>query len=243
MQSLAATANALFGINLNERQILTLEAYAEELTAWNAKFNLTAITDREGIRTKHFLDSLSCLSAGRFTAGMRVADVGTGAGFPGLVIKIAMPGLRMTLIEATGKKADFCRGIADRLELRDVDVVHARAEEAGQDPAHREQYDWVVARAVADLPVLAEYLLPLAKVGGSVLAQKGETGPAEAHAAEQAFRILGGSLRQVTPVELPGVAETRYLIVMTKEAPTPPQYPRRPGVPAKQPLGGKRKTT
>jgi len=240
MPSLAAAANDLVGITLNEKQLHALDAYAEELSAWNEKVNLTAITDREGIRTKHFLDSLSCLGAGRFAAGMRVADVGTGAGFPGLVLKIAVPGIRLTLIEATGKKADFCRRVVERLQLQDVAVIHARAEDAGQDPAHREQYDWAVARAVAELPVLAEYLLPLVKVGGSALAQKGESGPAEVHAADGAIRLLGGSIRRVTPVELPGVVETRYLVVMAKETRTPPAYPRRTGVPSKQPLGRKK---
>ena len=237
MQSLAAAAKALFGISLTEKQILALETYASELAAWNQRVNLTAITDREGIRTKHFLDSLSCLSAGRFAGGMRVVDIGTGAGFPGLPLKIAVPGIRLTLVEATGKKADFCRHIVERLQLQDVEVVHARAEDAGQDPAHRERYDWAVARAVAELPILAEYLMPLVKVGGHALAQKSESGPAEAHAAGAALRLLGGAIEKVVPVELPGVPETRYLIVMAKTAGTPPQYPRRVGVPAKHPLG------
>jgi 16S rRNA (guanine527-N7)-methyltransferase len=125
------------------------------------------------------------------------------------------------------------------LQLREVTILNAREEEVGQDPAHREQYHWAVARAVADLCVLAEYLLPLVKVGGYALAQKGENGPAEAHAAAGALRLLGGEVDKIVPIELPGIAEARHLIVMRKIAATPPQYPRRAGMPSKKPLGGR----
>ena len=163
-------------------------------------------------------------------------DVGTGAGFPGLPLRIACPALRVTLIEATGKKAEFCRHVVERLGLEGVEVVHGRAEDVGQDPEHRQRYDVAVARAVAAMPVLAEYLLPLVRLGGQAIAQKGESGPAEAHGAEAAIRLLGGRLRQVTPVELPGVAEARYLVMVEKVAATPPIYPRRAGLPGRRPL-------
>jgi 16S rRNA (guanine527-N7)-methyltransferase len=241
MHSLADSAKTLFGVTLNEQQIRALETYAAELADWNRRANLTAITDRPGIQTKHFLDSLSCLAVMRPSPAARVVDIGTGAGFPGLPLKIAVPRMQLTLVEATGKKADFCRYIVERLRLRDVEVVHARAEEAGRNPALRETFDWAVARAVAELPVLVEYLLPFVKVGGFALAQKGESGPAEAHAAEGALRLLGGAIEKVTPVELPGVPETRYLVVIAKTASTPPQYPRRPGLPAKHPLTAKKR--
>jgi 16S rRNA (guanine527-N7)-methyltransferase len=142
----------------------------------------------------------------------------------------------VSLVEATGKKADFCRHIVARLELEGVEVVHARAEEVGQDPEHRQRYDVAVARAVAAMPVLAEYLLPLVRLGGRAIAQKGESGPAEAHAAQAAVARLGGRLTQVSPVELPGVAEARYLVLMEKVAATPPDYPRRAGLPSRHPL-------
>jgi 16S rRNA (guanine527-N7)-methyltransferase len=242
MQSLATSAKALFGVTLTADQMRALDTYADELADWNRHVNLTAITDRPGIETKHFLDSLSCLKVMRIPGAARVVDVGTGAGFPGLPLKIAVPDIHLTLVEATGKKAEFCRHLIMRLQLRNAEVVHARAEEAGQDPALREQFDWALARAVADLPVLAEYLMPLVKVGGFALAQKGESGPAEAHAAEGALRLLGGAVMKVAPVELPGVPETRYLVVMAKTAGTPPQYPRRPGLPSKHPLCRKSKT-
>ena len=226
-------------IPLNEAQLLLFQTYYEELVEWNRRFNLTAITDYEAVQVRHFLDSISCLLAlprAKLQTGARVIDVGTGAGFPGIPLKILCPGMRLTLLEATRKKVTFLEHLVRRLELRDVEVIHGRAEELGRRPRHREQYDWALARAVAEMPVLAEYLLPLVRVGGSVLAQKGEGGPAEVHAAEGAIRILGGEVRRLVPVDLHGLAETRYLVVMEKVAATPEKYPRRPGIPAKRPL-------
>jgi len=163
-------------------------------------------------------------------------DVGTGAGFPGLVLKIALPVLQVTLVESVGKKADFCRHVTRTLKLDGVMIVQDRIEALGQTEEHREQYDWAVARAVASMPVLAEYLLPMVRVGGGMLAMKGESGPAEVHASEHALQLLGGHLRQLVPVILPGVVEQRYLVVVDKVAATPPAYPRRVGVPSKRPL-------
>jgi 16S rRNA (guanine527-N7)-methyltransferase len=163
-------------------------------------------------------------------------DVGTGAGFPGIPLKILYPNLRLTLVESVGKKAMFCQHIVRVLELEQVEVIQARAEDLGQTPQHREKYDWAIARAVANLHVLSEYLIPLVRLGGSMLAQKGESGPAEAQSAEEAMKLLGGKLKQLIPVNLPSVAEDRYLIVVEKVAATPPKYPRKPGIPMKQPL-------
>ena len=162
--------------------------------------------------------------------------MGTGAGFPGIPIKIIYPKVKLSLVESVGKKAEFCRHVVKVLDLPGVEVIQERAENLGQNPAYREYYDWAVARAVAILPVLAEYLLPLVRVGGSILAMKGESGPAEAHSAEHALKVLGGHLRQLIPVTLPGVAEERYLVVIDKVAATPKGYPRNVGVPAKRPL-------
>jgi len=144
--------------------------------------------------------------------------------------------MQLTLVESVGKKAEFCRHVVNILDLKRVQVVQDRAESLGQNPSYREQYDWAVARAVAILPVLAEYLLPLVRVGGSMLAMKGESGPVEAHSAERALRVLGGHLRQLLPVALPGVAEERYLVMIDKVAATPKGYPRKVGVPARRPL-------
>jgi 16S rRNA (guanine527-N7)-methyltransferase len=213
-----------------------LGRYLRELQAWNQVHNLTAIQAPEQIRIKHFLDSLSCALAMRSTPVNRIVDVGTGAGFPGLVLKILYPAAQLTLVESVSKKAAFCEHVAASLELSNVTVLKLRVEEVGHLAAHREQHDWVVARAVAVMPALAEYLLPLARIGGRILAMKGEAAPAEVHAAEHAFRILGGHLRQLLPVSLPGVAEQRYLVVVDKVAATPGNYPRRVGVPARRPL-------
>lgn len=242
MEQLARSLRHL-GIALTESERALFRLYYQELVEWNQRFNLTAITDYEGVQVRHFADSLSCLLAlprAALQAGARLIDVGTGAGFPGLPLKILCPGLRLVLLEATRKKTEFLEHLVRRLGLQDVQVVWGRAEEIGQQPAHREQYDWAVARAVAELPTLVEYLLPLVRVGGAALAQKGESGPAEAHSAEEVIQLLGGRLRRLAAVDLHGLAETRYLVVIDKVAATPDKYPRRSGVPAKHPLGIRR---
>jgi 16S rRNA (guanine527-N7)-methyltransferase len=236
MENVVHAAQQLFGIRLTGRQVAALIKFENELLIWNERFNLTAIRDSEGIRTKHFLDSFSCSLAWKDNPPKRLIDVGTGAGFPGIPLKILYPSMALTLVESVGKKAAFCRHMVEVLKLETVEVLTARAEELGQLPAYRETYDWAVGRAVAALPVLAEYLLPLAKVGGRILAQKGHSGPAEAHTSEQALKLLGGRIRNLLAVTLPGVAEERYLVVIDKVAATPPQYPRKPGFPAKKPL-------
>jgi 16S rRNA (guanine527-N7)-methyltransferase len=236
MQELSQYAHRQLGLRLSRSQLAALSLYERELIDWNTRFNLTAIRDPQEIYIKHFLDSLTCLQAVRETSARRLIDIGTGAGFPGIPIKIVYPSMQLTLVESVGKKAEFCRHVVKVLDLKRVEVVQERAETLGQNPAYREQYDWAVARAVAILPVLAEYLLPLVRVGGNMLAMKGESGPAEAHSAEHAMRVLGGHLRQLLPVTLPGVAEERYLVVIDKVAATPSGYPRKVGIPAKRPL-------
>ena len=236
MKQLAQQVYRQVGLRLNAKQLALLSQYEQELLAWNERFNLTAIRDAEDVRVKHFLDSLTCVPVMRDNPGKRLVDIGTGAGFPGLVLKIVFPGLQLTLVESVGKKADFCRHMAQKLGLENVDVLQERAENIGQLLAYREQFDWAVARAVAALPVLAEYLLPLVRVGGSMLAMKGESGPAETHAAGHALQMLGGHLRQLLPVTLPGVAEERYLVIIDKVAATPERFPRRVGIPSKRPL-------
>ena len=236
MDKLTHDAQALFNIHITGRQVMALVTYEKELLEWNQKFNLTAIRDTESIRTKHFLDSFSCVLAWKASPPDRLIDIGTGAGFPGIPLKILYPNLKLTLVESVGKKAMFCQHIVRVLGLEHVDVIQSRAEDLGQNPQHREKYDWAVARAVANLNVLGEYLIPLVKVGGMMLAQKGESGPAEAQSAEEAMKILGGKLKQLIHVTLPSVAEDRYLVVVEKIAATPPKYPRKPGIPMKQPL-------
>jgi len=232
----AQHARKLLGLHLTKAQLAALELYENELLSWNLRFNLTAIDNPEKIRTKHFLDSLTCLMVMGNSPNERVIDIGTGAGFPGIPIKITCPAIQLVLVESVGKKAAFCQHIVDSLRLKNVTVLAERAEAVGALPAHRQQYDWAIARAVANLPVLVEYLLPLVRVGGKALAMKGESGLAEAHSAENSIRLLGGCLNQIVPVTLPGVEDQRYLIVIEKIAATPDQYPRRVGVPAKKPL-------
>lgn len=240
MESLVTNAKTLLNLTLTADQIAAFEHYATELTAWNEKHNLTAIIDPQGILIRHFLDSLSCLLAMRTESGLdghtRLIDVGTGAGFPGLPLKIVCPQIELTLIESIGKKCDFLRHISQELNLEGVKVLECRAEELGQSAEHREQYDWALARAVARMPTLLEYLLPLVRVGGCCIAQKGETGHTETQEAVQALSVLGGQVRSFIPVELPGVAETRYLVTVEKVSATPDKYPRRPGIPHKRPL-------
>ncbi len=236
MEKLVLEARQLFGIHLTGRQVVALMTFERELLAWSEKYNLTAIRDSEGIRTKHFLDSFSCVLAWKENPPRRLIDIGTGAGFPGIPLKILYPSMRLTLVESVGKKANFCRHMVETLSLDTTEVVTARAEDVGQMPDSREAFDWAVARSVANLPVLAEYLLPLVQVGGAMLAQKGQSGLAETHQSEKAFKILGGCTRQLVPVTLPGVADERFLVIVDKVAATPPQYPRKPGVPAKKPL-------
>lgn len=236
MEKLTQEFHALTGSTLSHQQLAALEVYQQELTAWNAIHNLTAIRESGEVRVKHFLDSLSACLVMHGSRLDRVIDIGTGAGFPGLPLKILYPQMQLTLVESIGKKTAFCEHIIAKLGLERVDVIQLRAEELGRLGLHREQYDWAVARAVAALPVLLEYLLPLVRVDGRVLAMKGESGPAEAQTAENAAQILGGHLRQLQQLTLPGVVEERYLVVVDKVAATPEKYPRRVGIPAKRPL-------
>ncbi|GAB4581275.1 MAG: 16S rRNA (guanine(527)-N(7))-methyltransferase RsmG [Anaerolineales bacterium] len=222
-------------LSLTTSQRVAFSQYAELLQAWNQKFNLTAIHTPDEIWSRHFLDSITCLRAMHNTPVDRVIDVGTGAGFPGLVLKIVCPDMHLTLVESVGKKAAFCAEVVRILGLENVDIHPTRAEELGHSPEHRAQYDWAVARAVAPLPVLAEYLLPFVKEGGKMLAQKGRETAQELNQAKNAFTLLGGELDQILPVPVPG-GDAHTLIVVAKTRPTPDRFPRRAGIPAKRPL-------
>jgi 16S rRNA (guanine527-N7)-methyltransferase len=223
-------------LELTPDQVRSFEWYRRELLSWNERFNLTAITDPLEVEVKHFLDSLTCLIAMASPPQGRVVDVGTGAGFPGLALKIVHPTLRLTLVESVGKKVAFCRHVVQGLRLEGVELIHDRVERVAHQQGHRQAYDWGTARAVATMPILLEYLLPLLRLNAIAVIQKGVQGPAEVHEAEAALRILGGRVKQVLPIELPKVTETRHLVVIEKTAATPERYPRRSGIPAKRPL-------
>ncbi len=232
-QLLAETALA-WGLPLTSAQLAQFQLYADELAAYNAHTNLTAITERGAVYVRHFLDSLA-LARHWGAAPDSLIDLGSGAGFPGLPLKLLRPELALTLVDSVGKKTAFLAHVADRLGLEDVRVITARAEELGRDRREREGYAVVTARAVADLRILAEYGLPLLRVGGRLLAPKGAGAEAEAAAASRAIGLLGGALLGVEPVELPGV-EPRALVVIAKVARTDPRYPRPVGIPARKPL-------
>ena len=236
MQFLAEQAAALFQITLSPEQLAQFEQYAHELADWSQRMNLTAITEPRAVQVRHFLDSLSVVKAFKPFPKMRVIDIGTGAGFPGLALKIAFPELQMTLMEATGKKITFLQHVIQTLGLTGVDTLNARAEDAGQARDHRGRYDLVVARSVARLPVLVEYMLPLAKVNGRCIAMKGETAAEEANDAKKALALLGGKLEGITSLQLPDVTDAHYLVAIQKIAQTPSAYPRKPGTPSQKPL-------
>lgn len=221
------------------RQTEQVGQYTALLVEWNQRMNLTAIKEPEGIIVKHFMDSLSVLAALDPVAsdGFRLIDVGTGAGFPGAALAILRPTWRVTLLEATRKKVEFLDAVVQALGLENVTTLRGRAEEQGQEPSQRERYDAAVARAVAELAVLAEYCLPFVRVGGHWVAQKGPKVEEEVSASRNALGQLGGKLLRVQPLAVPGMTEeTRNLVIVQKVKATPVTFPRRPGTPSKRPL-------
>lgn len=203
----------------------------------NQEFNLTRITEHQEVLVKHFLDSLTCLLALDFPVGARVVDVGSGGGFPGIPLTISRADLRMTLIEASQKKAVFLEATTRRLGLDGVEVVGARAEDVARQARYREAFDVAVARAVGHLATLAEVCLPLVRVGGWFVAMKGPEGETEADEAALALTAVGGRMAKAVKVSLPGGGGARTLVVVAKEAGTPEKYPRKAGIPQKRPLG------
>ena len=223
-----------FGIELDDITLNRFDTYARLLVEWNEKINLTAITEPDEIVIKHFTDSLTIFSYVDIPQGAKVIDVGTGAGFPGLAMLIARPDIELTLIDSTNKKLNVIRDILDNIGLS-ANVIHIRAEVAGQDNAFRQQYDFATARAVANLRDLSEYCLPFVKVGGSFISMKSAKTPEEIEQAETAIRVLGGKIEKIDSFDLFDCGE-RTIIYVKKISSTPGKYPRPSAKMAKFPI-------
>lgn len=232
MEQWLKSGAAELGIELDEIKIQQLEKYAKMLVEWNEKVNLTAITDEFSIATKHFLDSMSAISTG-YVKG-RTIDVGCGAGFPGLVLKIAKPDISLTLLDSLNKRINFLGEVTKELGIDDVELIHERAEDAGR--RMREKFDTVVSRAVANMTVLSEFCLPFVKVGGYFLALKGPLAEEELLQAKRAIHILGGEVCHVYEAKIPYTDLSHKIIIVKKVRHTPMQYPRKAGIVTKNPI-------
>lgn len=224
------------GITLESDQLVLLEKYYRLVIETNKSINLTAITDEREFIVKHLIDSLTCLYAIYIKKGARVLDVGTGAGFPGIPLAVGRPDLLLTMVEATEKKVRFLEEVVQELALRNVKILHTRAEDFGRKKAYREKYDIVVSRAVAPLAVLAEYCLPPLRTNGVFISMKGPNTKEEVVAAQNALAVLGGVIKDTIVIRLPYLGDERKLIIISKVRSTPDTYPRRAGIPAKKPL-------
>jgi 16S rRNA (guanine527-N7)-methyltransferase len=223
-------------INLDSETLQKYEIYKDLLVEWNKKFNITTITEEDEIYIKHFCDSLSLVNTKLFDGKKRVIDVGTGGGFPGLVLKIYNEELDMTLMDSLNKRIIFLNEVINKLNLSNVETIHARAEELGISNEHREKYDIAVSRAVASLNTLSEYCLPFVKVGGYFIAMKGPDVKEEVEESKNAIDILGGELESIKEIKLPYLDITHTLIMIKKVKQTPKKYPRQQGKPKKNPL-------
>jgi len=221
------------GVSLLDEKIKKLQKYADLLVEWNEKINLTAITEQKEIAVKHFLDSLTPILTG-YVKG-NVIDVGTGAGFPGLVLKIAKPEINLVLLDSLNKRINFLKEVSEELSLSGVEFVHSRAED-GARGVLREKFDTVVSRAVANMTVLSELCIPYLKVGGRFLALKGPLAEEELEGAKRAIHILGGEVEQVFEAKIPHSELSHKIIIVKKVRQTPRQYPRKAGIPTKNPL-------
>jgi 16S rRNA (guanine527-N7)-methyltransferase len=238
MDKLKASTQKM-GLYLSPKQLEQFNIYYHELVDWNRRMNLTSLTGYEEVQVGHFLDSLTLTMALKLPAGgetFGVIDVGTGAGLPGIPLKIFWPGIGLVLLEATAKKAKFLYHLITKLELSGVEVVIGRAEEIAHDAHYREKFGLVLSRAVAPLPTLVELTLPFCAVGGSFIAQKKREIDLELSQASRAITILGGRLREVKAVDLEEFSDKRCLVIIDKVNSTSPPYPRRPGIPAKRPM-------
>lgn len=235
LKTLLRESAAQLEISLTDVQLDQFMAYKELLIQWNEKMNLTAITEDREVILKHFVDSLSAVS-GLDITGKTAVDVGSGAGFPGLPIKIACPGVEMTLLDSLQKRIGFLGEVKASLGLTGLELIHSRAEDGGRDPDLREQFDYCFSRAVAALPVLLEYCLPFVKVGGSFFALKGPALEEELKSAEKAIKSLGGRLKTVKSLPIPNSDRIHTLVEVEKISKTPTKYPRKAGLVKKNPI-------
>lgn len=223
-------------VKLDEKQIGQFMAYKDLLLEWNEKMNLTAITDEREIMLKHFADCLMLCPETDALGGKTVIDVGTGAGFPGVPLKIVRPELEVTLLDSLNKRITFLNEVVSGLGLEKVKCLHLRAEDGGADKNLREKFDLCVSRAVADLSVLSEYCLPFVKVGGYFISMKGPDVSEEIERAKKAVKILGGSIEEIKKTAIPGTDIVHSLVIIKKAKPTPPKYPRKAGKAKKEPI-------
>lgn len=224
------------GIELTEKQLNQFDLYFKMLVEWNEKINLTALTSEEDVYLKHFYDSISATFYHDFTKDVHICDVGAGAGFPSIPIKICFPHLKVSIVDSLNKRIGFLNNLADTLQLEGVTFYHSRAEDFGRDPSYRGNFDIVMARAVARMSVLSELCLPLSKKGGVFIAMKGAQASDELKESTSAIKKLGGKLKDVHTFTLPQEDSERSIIVIDKNGKTPNKYPRKAGTPNKSPI-------
>ena len=224
-------------VDLSDNQAEQFFQYYEMLVEWNQVMNLTAITDMKDVVFKHFVDSVSLVKAINVSRETSLIDVGTGAGFPGIPLKIMFPEWKVTLLDSLNKRVRFLDEVIDKVGLSGIYTIHGRAEDVGRDPKHRENYDLCVSRAVANLATLSEYCMPFVKVGGNFISYKSGTIADELRQAEKAVRMLGGSMEDVASFRIEEIDAERSLVRIAKREKTSSKYPRKAGVPGREPLG------
>lgn len=225
-----------FGLIADDKMLDRFRIYRELLAEWNRKMNLTGIDDEKGTYIKHFLDSVSAVTGGYIKDGMSIIDVGTGAGFPGVPLKVCLENTKVTLLDSLNKRINFLQEVCNQLELEDVEFIHGRAEDFGKNPDYREQYDIATARAVAGLPILMEFCVPFIKVGGYFVCLKGPNADLELEESKKAMEVLGIEFVEKLDIKLPETDLNHNILVFKKISETPSKYPRKAGKPAKSPI-------
>ena len=227
---------AAFGIKLSDHQLDQFETYYEMLVEKNKVMNLTAITEKNEVIDKHFADSLALIKSGVSLTGQKILDIGTGAGFPGIPLKIAFPELEIVLLDSLNKRIKFLNEVIEALGLEKITAIHGRAEDYAKDAAYREKYDLCVSRAVANLATLSEYCLPYVKVGGMFIPYKSGEIDEEVKGSKKAVKVLGGEIEDVVKFELPGTDIGRSFVKIHKVKNTAKKYPRKAGMPSREPI-------